>query len=110
MTQLSSFNQFGTKSEQIFQIALKFHRVKTCFWLVLTVSTWIEIIHTNLIYLDLIMSKPVYLMTVHEAHKEYNSIIDQIRAKYKLLDSGKCGDIDTPLFKAESCELSHLIA
>ena len=30
---------------------------------------------------DLIMSKPVFLMTVQEAHKEYNSIIDQIRAK-----------------------------
>ena len=26
-------------------------------------------------------------MTVHEAH-EYNSLIDQIRAKYELLDSG----------------------
>ena len=47
-------------------------------------------------------------MTVHEAHKEYNSIIDQIRTKYELLDSGKCGDIDTPLFKAELCELSDL--
>ena len=32
------------------------------------------------------MHKPVYLMTVHEAHKEYNSLIDEIRAKYKLLD------------------------
>ena len=32
------------------------------------------------------MPKPVYLLTVHEAHKEYNSLIDQIRAKYKLLD------------------------
>ena len=56
------------------------------------------------------MPKPVYLMTVQEAHKEYNSMIDQIRAKYKLLDSGECGDIDTPLFKAESCELAYLMA
>ena len=110
MTQLSSFNQFGTKSEQISQFTLKFHRVKTCFWLLSTPWALIEIIHTDLIYLDLIMPKPVYLMTVHEAHKEYNSIIDQIRAKYKLLDSGECGDIDTPLFKAELCELSHLMA
>ena len=46
------------------------------------------------------MPKPVYLMTVQEAHKEYNSITDQIRAKYKLLDLGECGEIDTPLFKA----------
>ena len=109
MTQLSSFNQFGTKSEQISQFALKFHRVKTSFWLLLTPLTLTEIIHANLIYLDLIMPKPVYLMTVHEAHKEYNSIIDQIGAKYELLDSGKCEDIDTPLFKAESCELTHLM-
>ena len=33
-------------------------------------------------------------MTVHEAHKEYNSLIDQIQAKYKLLDSGECGSVD----------------
>ena len=25
---------------------------------------------------DLIMPKPVFLLTVHEAHKEYNSLID----------------------------------
>ena len=30
-------------------------------------------------------------MTVQEAHKEYNSLIDQIQAKYELLDSGECG-------------------
>ena len=29
------------------------------------------------------MPKPVFLMTVQEAHKEYNSLIDQIWAKYK---------------------------
>ena len=29
---------------------------------------------------DLIMPKPVFLMTVHEVHKEYNSLIDQIWA------------------------------
>ena len=37
------------------------------------------------------MPKPVFLMTVHEAHKVYNSLIDQIWAKYELLDSGECG-------------------
>ena len=56
------------------------------------------------------MPKLVYLMTVHEAHKEYNSIINQIWAKYELLDSGECGGMDTPAFKAESCELAHLMA
>ena len=30
------------------------------------------------------MPKPVFLMTVHEAHMEYNSLIDQIWAKYEL--------------------------
>ena len=41
------------------------------------------------------MPKPVYLMTVHEAHQEYNSLIDQIWAKYELLDSGECGSVGT---------------
>ena len=79
-----------------------------CVWLLLTPLTLIEITNTN--YLDLIMPKLVYLMTVHEAHKEYNSIIDQIRAMYELLYSGECGDIDAPAFKVESCELAHLMA
>ena len=56
------------------------------------------------------MPKPVYLMTVHEAHKEYNSLIDQIRAKYELLDSGECGSVGTPAFNAECSELAHLMA
>ena len=48
-------------------------------------------------------------MTVHEAHKEYNSLTDQIRAKYEQLDSGKFGTVDTPAFKAEACELANLL-
>ena len=59
---------------------------------------------------DLIMPKPVFLMTVHEAHKEYNSLIDQIRAKYELLDSGECGSVGTPAYNAEYSELAHLMA
>ena len=35
---------------------------------------------------------------------------DQIRAKYKQLDSGECGTVDTPAFKAETCELANLLA
>ena len=61
----------------------------------------------NLYLSDLIMPKPVYLLTVHEAHKEYNSLIDQIRAKYELLDSGECGSVGTPAFDAECSELAH---
>ena len=56
------------------------------------------------------MPKPVFLMTVHEAHMEYNSLIDQIRAKYELLDSGDCGSVGTPAFNAECSELAHLMA
>ena len=56
------------------------------------------------------MPKPVYLMTVQEAQKEYNFLTDQIRAKYQQLDSGKYGTADTPAFKAEACELANLLA
>ena len=56
------------------------------------------------------MPKPVFLMTVQEAHKEYNSLMDQIRAKYEQLDSGEFGTVDIPVFEAEACELANLLA
>ena len=56
------------------------------------------------------MPKPVYLITVQEAHKEYDSLMDQIRAKYEQLDSGEYWTVDTPAFKAEACELANLPA
>ena len=56
------------------------------------------------------MPKPVFLMTVQEAHMEYNSLTDQIWAKYEQLDSGEFGTVDTPAFKAEACELANLLA
>ena len=56
------------------------------------------------------MQKPVYLLTVHKAHKQYNSLTDQIWAKYEQLDSGKYGAVGTPAFNAEACELGHLLA
>ena len=55
------------------------------------------------------MPKPVFLMTVQQAHKEYNSLIDQI-TKYELLDSGECGSVGTPAFNAECSKLAHLMA
>ena len=55
------------------------------------------------------MPKPVYWMTVQEAHKEYSSLTDQIRAKYEQLDSGKFGSHGTPAFDAEACELANLL-
>ena len=56
------------------------------------------------------MPKLVYLLTVQEAYKGYNSLTDQIWAKYKQSDSGKYGSVDTPAFKAEACELANLLA
>ena len=55
------------------------------------------------------MPKPVFLMTVQEAHKEYNSLMDEIRTKYEQLDSDEYGTVDTPAFKAEACELANLL-
>ena len=40
----------------------------------------------------------MFLMTVQEAHKEYNSLMDQIRAKYEQLDSDEYGAVGTPVF------------
>ena len=56
------------------------------------------------------MPKPVYLLTVQEAHKEYNSLMDQIWAKYEQLDSGEFGAVGIPAFNAEACELANLLA
>ena len=56
------------------------------------------------------MPKPVFLMTVQEAHKEYNSLMDKIRAKYEQLDLGEFGSPGTPVFDAEACELANLLA
>ena len=70
--------------------------------LLLTLST----LHLN----QPVLPKPVYLLTVQEAHKEYSSLTDQIRAKYEQLDSGKFGSPGTPAFDAEACELANLLA
>ena len=56
------------------------------------------------------MPKPVSFLTVQEAHKEYSSLTDQIRAKYEQLDSGEFGLPGTPAFDAEACELANLLA
>ena len=56
------------------------------------------------------MPKLIYLLTVQEAHKEYNSLTDLIWAKYEQLDSGEFGAVGTPAFNAEACELANLPA
>ena len=105
---ISSFNWFGGKNEQLSQFAHRFHTDQTCFGIFDIFD--IEITQIYITVSDLIMPKPVSLMTVHEAHKEYNSLIDQIQAKYELLDSGECGSVGTPAFNAECSELAHLMA
>ena len=57
-----------------------------------------------------VMPKLVFLMTVQEAHKEYNFLTDKIRAKYEQLDSDEFGSPGTPAFDAEACELANLFA
>ena len=72
------------------------------FWLLATLLT---------LHLDRsVMPKPVYLLTVQEAHKEYNSLTDLIRAKYEQLASGEFGVVGNPAFNAEACELANLLA
>ena len=57
------------------QLALKFHVVKTCFFLAcidsVNITNYIEITKS-------IMPKPVFLLTVQKAYKKYNSLTDQI--------------------------------
>ena len=92
------------------KLALKFHWDKTCFFLAhidnVDITNSIEITQIK----QSILPKPVFLMTVQEAHKEYNSLTDKIRAKYEQLDSGEFGSPFTPAFDAEACELANLLA
>ena len=76
--------------------------------LVSLTSLTLKLLTQNLYLSDLIMPKPVFLMTVQEAHKEYNSLIDQIRAKYELLDSGECGSVGTPVLAHLMVHMSKL--
>ena len=82
---------------------------RVSFWLVSTVST-LQIALELLKIKQSFMPKPVFFMTVQEAHMEYNSLMDKIRAKYEQLDSGKFGSPGTPAFDAEACELANLLA
>ena len=107
MTQLSSFNQFGSKNEQFSQFTHIFHRDQTYFG-ISDMSPTLKLLTQNLYLSDLIMPKLVFLMTVQEAHNEYNSLIDQIQAKYELLDSGECGSVGTPAFNAECSMNWHI--
>ena len=67
------------------------------------------------------MSTPVNQLTVEQAHKEYNSLVDKIVVKCQELDSGKFGvvgasgfnaklAIGTSGFNAKSAKLASLFA
>ena len=107
MTQLHTFGASFPVSWSVGQLALKFHWVKTCFFLAcidsVDITNYIEIAQS-------IMPKPVYLLNVQEAHKEYNFLMDQIWAKYEQIDSGGFGAVGTPAFNAKVCELANLLA
>ena len=56
-------------------------------------------------------------MTVQETHKEYDSLINQIRAKFEQLDSGEFGTVGSLAFNPGTCvpfmntiEWRHLIS
>ena len=71
-----------------------------CIFDIFNITNYIEITRS-------VMPKPVYLLTVHQPHKKYNSLTDQIWAKYEQLDYRS---VDTPAFKAEACELANILA
>ena len=73
-----------------------------CFFLAHIVSINTQI---TLKLLDQSYLNQFILLTVQEAHKEYNSLTDQIWAKYEQLDSGKYGAVGTPAFNAELANL-----
>ena len=109
MPELSSFNWFWQEKGAILSVPSYISQTSDLFG-IFDISD-IEITYKFIFTVsDLIMPKPVFLMTVQEAHKEYNSLIDQIQAKYELLDSGECGSVGTPAFNAECSELAHLMA
>ena len=49
-------------------------------------------------------------MTVQETDKEYNSLIDQIWAKFEQLDSGEFVAVGSSEFNPECSKLAHLFA
>ena len=73
-----------------------------CIFDIFEIRNYIEITQS-------VMPKPVYLLTVQEAHKEYNSLTNEIRAKYEQLDSGEYGAVGTPAFNTEACQLANLL-
>ena len=57
-----------------------------------------------------VMPKPVCLLAVQEAHKEYNSLTGWVQAGCGQLDSDGCGEVGAPAFDAGACGLAGLLA
>ena len=47
-------------------------------------------------------------LTVGQTHKDFNSLVDKIAAKFEPLDSGEFGVVGTPAFNVKSHELAVL--
>ena len=100
MTQLSNFNWFRTS------LALQVNN---------SLSSLIEFTEFRPVWLLLTFKLLKIYLSDHAKTSPFNycargTIIDKIRAKYNLTDSGACGNIDTPAFKAENSQLAHLMA
>ena len=54
------------------------------------------------------MSVLIAQLTVEEAYKELNSLVDRIAAKYEQLDSSEFGAVSTLAFDAKSAKLVSL--
>ena len=57
-----------------------------------------------------IMSTLVNQLTIEQAHKEYNSLVDKIAAKYQQLNSAEFGVVGNLSFNAKSAKLPSLFA
>ena len=58
--------------------------------------------------LIVIMSIPLSQLKVEQAHKEFNSLVDIVIAKYEQLDSAEFRVVGTLAFNAKSAELDVL--
>ena len=56
------------------------------------------------------MSIPVGQLTVEQAHKEFNSLVDKKAVKYEPFDSREIGAVGIPAFNAKSAGLASLFA
>ena len=60
------------------------------------------------LFFIVIMSMPLSQLTIEQAHKKFNSLVDKFVAKYEQLDSWKFGAVGIPAFNDKSIELAVL--